>query len=192
MPPAAGSSSESDLPPAGATDSGCSSVSVSVLGVAALRGLPVDPRVEGVFEGVHALGTGRGEQPPRHHLALLSEFDPADSRPQVDVDGGLGVEPPRSGAAVGGGAAIGRCGRIGHQPPIREHDRPVRKPQVGVEIEAAGGHDLLARLQFKPVASPRTWRLPFDAPAGGEAILDFNSDIKKAGGDRAGERSVGP
>ena len=119
---------------------------------AGLSGLPVEPRVEGIFEGVYALGTGRCEQPPRYHAAPLRQFDPAHRRPHLNVDAGRRVEQPRSGAAVGSGFAISRGWRIGHEPAVGEHNRPVRKPQVGVEIKTTGGHDFLARFQLKTVA----------------------------------------
>ena len=50
--------------------------------------------VEGVFQGMHPLGTSRGEQPAGDDAALLGEFNAADGIPQPHVEPRRRIEWP--------------------------------------------------------------------------------------------------
>jgi len=110
-------------------------------------------RVERILQGMHTLRLGGRKQPACHHPSLLREFNPSHGRTQVNVDACRGIEPPGSGAAIRAWIAIGRRGRVGYEAAVGKEDRPIGKPQGGIEIEAAGCHQLFARFQFKTVCS---------------------------------------
>jgi hypothetical protein len=117
------------------------------------HGRPALPRffrpqaVEGILQGMHALGPGEREQPAGDDPFPLRKLDAAHGTAHVDVEVCPRVDRPRPRPRLGRRRGVGRSRPIGEQPPVRERDKALRKPQVGVEVEPAGGEQRLTILE---------------------------------------------